>query len=246
MAYSIEDISPIVDDVLALAEEVADSALPQRTDLSGLSAMFLARAYQALISVRVLASQGLNGDAMSVGRTVIEMSIDYRYIARDPAVRIKKFSDYDDIAKFRIAQASHRLNEGGLKPETMRILEQRHDTARLNNPESDFNWAGASIKKRAIEVDALAVYELPYADMCNASHSCYGTLEYALVGLNEFPQIHFGPMKPDARAIDLTAAGMLMLINHTIDTCKLPEKLAEKLNGIRDRLKALSAAHPKS
>ena len=221
MTFTMQNALDLVTDCLELAERVGDAAIATHTDLGGLGAMFLARAGQSLFSAGLLAQNGLNGDAMSVARTVTEMSIDFPYIAKDPAVRIKKFSDYDHVAKYKIAEATDELHGGTVDQNAMRILKQRSDTAKHNNPESEYNWAGVSIRKRAIEVDRLRVYELPYADMCNASHSGYGTLEYALVGLDSNPQIHFGPMAPDLKAVDLGFASMILLISQVIESCQL-------------------------
>jgi hypothetical protein len=78
-----------------------------------------------------------------------------------------------------------------------------------------------------IDVGRLRTYELPYADMFNASHSCYGTLEYALIGLDAEPQIRFGPMEPNDKPIDLAFAAMLVLtadVIHSVDLA--PDRLA--------------------
>jgi hypothetical protein len=238
MAFTIENALNLVTKALQLAEDVGDAAIAKRNDLGGLSAMFLARAGQSLFSSGLLAQNGLNADAMSCGRTVVEMAIDYAYIATDPTTLIKKFTDYDHVAKFKIAKATDELHGGMVPRDAMRILQQRHDTARLNNPESEHNWAGVSIKKRAIEVDRLKTYELPYADMCNASHSCYGTLEYALAGLNDDPQIHFGRMEPDSKPPDLAFASMMMMIIDVIRECQLVQSLDARARSLLDERRA--------
>ena len=249
MAYEIEDALALITDLLELAENVGDAALAKHTDLAGLGAMFLARAGQSVFSAGLLAQHGLNGDAMSVARTVTEMAIDYRFIALDPPVRIKRFSDYDHVAKYKIAKATDKLHGGTVDKSAMRVLKQRHDTAKVNNPESRMNWAGLSIRERAEEIDRampansisrLQVYELPYADQCNASHSCYGTLEYALVGLDTDPQLHFGRMAPDVKPADLAYAAMIILIDDVIDLNGLDAAHGERLKAIDDR----RPAHP--
>jgi hypothetical protein len=234
----------LVQDCLKLAERVGDAAIATHTDLGGLGAMFLARAGQSLFSAGLLAQNGLNGDAMSVARTVTEMSIDFAYIAKDSSVRIKKFTEYDHVAKYKIAKAADELHDGQIDQEAMRILKQRSDTAKLNNPESKVNWAGESIRDRAIEVNHLRTYELPYADMCNASHSCYGTLEYALVGLDSDPTIHFGRMASDIKPIDLAFASMLMLTSSVIEACKLDDSLDAELEKLGERRRNYSEAEP--
>jgi hypothetical protein len=83
-------------------------------------------------------------------------------------------------------------------------------------------------------------YELPYADMCNASHSCYGTLEYALIGLDSEPKIHFGRMTPDPKAVDLAFAALLRLAADVIDACSLPATLADEIKRLHDKRSAFS------
>jgi hypothetical protein len=242
----IDDALRLITDLLKLAKDVGGAALAKQTDLAGLGAMFLARAGQSVFSAGLLAQHGLNGDAMSVGRTVTEMAIDYKYIALDPAARIKRFSDYDHVAKYEIAQATDELHGGTVDKNAMRVLKQRHDTAKANNPESKNNWAGRSIGGRAKEIDKVMnttirvhSYKLPYADQCNASHSCYGSLEYALVGLDAEPHLHFGRMAPDVRPADLAYAGMTLLVQDVIDVNGLDASFGERLNALNGRRVAL-------
>lgn len=247
MAYEIKDAFALIMELLKLAEDVGDAALAKHTDLAGLGAMFLARGGQSVFSAGLLAQHGLNGDAMSAGRTVTEMAIDYRYIALDPAARIKRFSDHDHVAKYKIARATDKLHDGTVDKDAMRVLKERHDTAKANNPESKANWAGCSIRERAEEVDKatssnhrVQLYELPYSDMCNASHSCYGTLEYALVGPYSDPSLHFGPMAPDTKPADLALASMQTLIADVIDVNGLEPTFGERLKAHGDRRREYS------
>jgi hypothetical protein len=125
---------------------------------------FLARAEQSLLSVGILSERGLIADALSAGRTVVETSIDFAYIAKDPAVRIPKFESYDHVSKFRLAKAVDKLHGGKVEQAAMATLKQLHDTARANNPDSKANWAGETLKDRATEAgrvtNALAVKPL--------------------------------------------------------------------------------------
>lgn len=236
---------------LAIAEETADKALELQTDLAGLSVMFLARASQALYSATLLAQHGMIGDAMSVTRTIVELDVDYAYITTSPDTLIKKFAEYDHIAKFRLAKAIDKLHDGTVSRDAMRVLEERHDEARTNNPESRLNWAGKSLKERTELADAhpgretlvegkpvaarTRNYELLYADMCTASHSCYGTLEYALVGRDDEPRVHFGPMEPDTKPIMLAFAVLLLLCETVAEECQLAG-LEERFSSLRTML----------
>ena len=132
-------MAPVLDAIrecLELAEATADKALAKPSDIASLSTMFLARAGQSLLSVGILSERGLIADALSAGRTVVEMSIDFAYIAKDPAVRIPKFESYHHVSKFRLAKAVDKLHGGKAPPAAMATLKQRHDAARANNPDS--------------------------------------------------------------------------------------------------------------
>jgi hypothetical protein len=208
---------------IELAEATADKAIAKPSDIAGLSMMFLARAGQSLLSVGLLSEHGLIADALSAGRTVVEMAIDFAYIARDPPIRIPKFESYHHVSKYRLAKAVDKRH-GGLAPQAaMATLKQRHDAARTNNPDSKLNWAGETLRNRATEAGREMLYELPYAEMCEASHSCYGTLEYALVGLDNEPKVHFGPRAPSTRPIVLTFSAMAFLIGSVIEACGLQD-----------------------
>jgi hypothetical protein len=243
MPYTIDDALKLTQDCLKLAEKVGDAAIASRTELGGLGALFLARAGQSQFSAGLLAQNGLNADAMSVARTVTEMSIDFAYIALDPTPRIKLFQEYDAIPKYEMALAINELHGGTVDPEAMRALKERHDKAQLNNPNRSrayLNWAGRSIRKRAIDADRKQLYALPYADACSASHSGHGTLEYALVDLDTNPKMRFGRMPPSGKAIDLAFASMTLLIASVIEACKLDKSLGEDLTQLLDRRRTYS------
>jgi len=217
----------VIRECLELAEATADAANAKPSDIGGLSMMFLARAGQSLHSVGVLSERGL--------------------IAKDPAVRIPKFQSYDHVSKFKLAKAVEKFHGGQVPQTAMATLKQRHDAARSNNPESKINWAGETIGNRAREAGCETLYELPYAEMCEASHSCYGTLEYALVGLDSSPSVRFGAMAPSTRPITLAFGAMAMLIETVIDACGLQANasLVDRLRAIHDKLKAAMAVTEK-
>ena len=80
---------------------------------------------------------------------------------------------------------------------------------------SKANWAGETSRYRAEEAGRDTLYELPYAEMCEASHSCYGTLEYALVGIDRSRSVPFGPMIPSTRPhVDVRRNGAVDSFRH--------------------------------
>lgn len=224
-----------------LAESVVDAAVELHTDLGGLSATCLARAAQSLCGTTHLAQLGLNGDAMSVARTIVELAIDLAYIASDPTRLVPMFVDYSHVREWELAQAVDRLHGGTVDRDAMRVLRERRARYLEQNPDSDRNWAGISLKRRAERVAGTAevraahvqMYDLLYADMCGASHSGHVTLKYTLVGDPGAPSIHFGPMEPDTKPIMLAFGAMLQMIKTVIETCHL--------TGFEERFDAMNA-----
>ena len=237
----------VIRDALDLAEATADKAIETPSDLASLSMMFLARASQSLYSVGVLAERGLIGDALSVARTVIELSIDYAYIVKDAATRIAMFQSYDHVSKFKLAKAVDKLHGGGVPQAALTTLKQRRDTHNVNYPDSDRNWAGKAIRDRAVEAGRESMYTLMYTEMCDASHSGYGTLEFALIDLDSDPKVHFGQMTPTARPITLAVAAMAMMSGDVITACNLKQEafLVERVKALAAKLEsAMTATTP--
>lgn len=226
----------IMHDAIDLAEATAEKAIETASDLASLSMMFLARASQSLYSVGVLSERGLVGDALSVARTVVELSLDYAYIVKDASTRIAMFRSYDRVSKFKLAKAVDKFHTGAVPQAVLTALMEERDTHNVNYPDSDRNWAGKTIRDRAVEAGRESMYTLMYTDMCDASHSGYGTLEYALIDLDGDPKVHFGHMTPTARPVTLAAVAMAMMIGDVITACKL-----EQAALLIERVKALAA-----
>lgn len=261
MAFTLKDSLQLIHDLLVVCHDIGNAALEKNTDLAGCGAMFLARGAQCVDSVALLAQHGLNGDAMSVARTVTELAIDYPYIALDPVVRLKKFRQWDHIAKYRLAVATAELHNGAFDADLMKTLKELHDKAvenyardarpsrrsQMRPPRPPRNWAGESIQRRADVVAEAAtggvewerlrrrMYTLPYADMCDASHSCYGTLRYAFDGSGDDQELVFGRMQPDLKPADLAFRSMLILTNDVLTINDLHASLVERFNVIAAR-----------
>lgn len=241
--YNASRVAPLILATLSLAEEATDAAIAKRDELAGLSAMFIARSAQSVHSAAILSASGLIGDAMSVARTPVEMAIDLAYIAKDPAVRIKKFTDYDDVSKFKLAKAVAKLHDGAVPKAAMDELKRRADAAKTNNPDSKQNWAGVTLKDRATEAEREQLYELLYTDMCNASHSCYGSLEYTLIDLKTEPKIHFGNMAADDKPAILAASSLLIMVSTVADVDRIDKSFGHRTTELADKLHAVSLAN---
>jgi hypothetical protein len=140
----------IANGCVALADELSDAAVDLQAEFAGLAATCLARAAQSLISVTELAQRGLVGDAMSVARTIVELTIDLGYIASDPATLIRRFVDYADVRNAELAEAIARLHSGNVDQEAMRVLRERRDEYLEENPNSEYSWAAVPNHRRGV------------------------------------------------------------------------------------------------
>jgi hypothetical protein len=227
-----------------------------KTEFGGLAATMLARAAQSLISVTGLAQRGLVGDAMSVARTIVELTIDLGYIASDPATLIPRFIGYAGVRNRELAEAIAKLHDANVDQHSMRVLEERAEAYIGNDPASEFSWAGVGNREKrgvgwraknvrgneATRQQYVRLYELLYADMCAASHSGQLTLEYTLVRRPDgtVDRIRFGHQAPDTRPIDLAAATLILMMDDIVEACGI--------DGFADRIKRtlelLRAAEP--
>src|SRR6187431_642823 len=123
-AHVIAIVNPAYD-CIALAHDVFNAAIELQTEFALLSATILARAAQSLISVTELAKRGLVGDAMSVARTIVELTIDLGYIASDPGTLVRRFVDHAAVRNAELAEAIARLHDGNVDQEAMRVLRER-------------------------------------------------------------------------------------------------------------------------
>lgn len=227
----------------AVAEEVVDGLLVIRTEHAGLTAACIARAAQSLMSVCHLAQLGLNGDAMSVARTIVEITIDVGYIASAPATLVPRFIGYADVRDDQLVRAIARLHSGNVDQNAMQTIRQRRNQYLAQNPDSNQNWAGESLRYRAEHVagDAdtrrhfLHTYELLYAEMCGATHSGQTTLRYTLTDDDE-PAIYFGPAEPSTRPVALACTAMLLLVDTAVEIFNLPEPFHQSVRRLNAAL----------
>lgn len=68
----------MMNDCQQLAADTGNACFEgERTNLRGLAAAFIARASQSVHSAGLLAKEGLIGDAMACGRTVVELAVGF-------------------------------------------------------------------------------------------------------------------------------------------------------------------------
>jgi hypothetical protein len=81
---------------------------------------------------------------------------------------------------------------------------------------------------------------MPYREMCNASHSGPGTLEYAQVDVDGNRRVRFGRMEPDTHPMLVAFSSMLVLLGDVVTACGLDAAFGERTNALADRMKTLS------
>lgn len=221
---TMEETVQAARDCLVLGEKAFSRGLDLHTDLGALAALFLARAGQSLQSVLLLAPCGLAGDAMSVARTIVELEIDFQYIATNPGELIPKFREYDDIKTYQLVDEWERHTRGRVDADRRHELFALYSRAKFNQPDSGQNWAGIPLDQRADRVGRKMSYAVFYRDMCRASHSGYGTLSYAMP---DREHVGFGPAAPDMRPLVLAAASYFVLIGSVGYACAMRELLPE-------------------
>ncbi len=211
-------------DAAALAEETGSACFERNTsDLCPLAGAMLARAVQSLLSTDSLARQGFVGDAMSCSRTAVELAIDFAYIARDPTL-IARFMDYGGVYHHKLA--SNVVKHGGVVPAAVITeLQRKRDDFRSNNTGTLGTWAGVQIGQRAIAAGREVLYNLSYADQCNATHSGVGTLLFTQVLVGDELLVNFGPVEPSTHPIALAVTALAVLIGDVTIGCGLDESL---------------------
>lgn len=231
----INEVLELMNQCQVLAGEIGDTCFIEQTELKGLAGNFIARAAQSMFSAGLLAQQGLVADALSCGRTVVEMAIDFAYIALDPATHIPRFARYGDVHHFKLATSVNK-HGGNIRAEHLSALEARSRAFRDTNSGTLANWAGQDLRRRATDSNRLELYELSYAEQCNASHSGPGTLEYAQVDVDGERQIRFGRMEPDTHPILLAYTAMLVLLGDVVTACGLDPKLGDRSTSLSNRV----------
>jgi hypothetical protein len=235
MGIAIETVRNLANDAEQLGREVANALLDVSTEPAGLAAAFLSRAAQSLRSSVLLASAGLEADAMSAMRTSVELLIDLAYIlGEDTPARMQRFQTFEDIAQFRFAKGISLLHGGNVDSLAMQELEERSQGARrLYGATRDGglpqvrDWDGTSLAHRASAIGLDAIYGTTYRDACAASHSGAATLRYVIDVDEKGTHFRWGPSHPSAKPSSLALynfCGLLKVAIDNFDLAALREK----------------------
>jgi Family of unknown function (DUF5677) len=213
-------------DLLVLVGDVYNELTEEPSEWRGLCASTLARSYQVLQSVVMLASRGLNGDAMSVARTIVELAIDLAYIATDPGTLVPMFIGYAPVRDQALQEKVEEHLSVEMSPESKAFLFQRKEAYLEVNPKSRISWAGQSLSRRAdrvagdgdVKKQYRLLYDIAYADMCGASHSGEVTLRYVR---DENGVVVFGPQAPSSKPVILASFSLKLMLECIVRACGL-------------------------
>ena len=229
MALELDSAVDFAKKADAIGEEIADTLIELHTDAAGLAAGFLARAVQSLRSSVLLASSGLEADAMAVMRTPVELLIDLAYIVeKDTEKRFELFQRYEDIAAVKFARGISLLHDGKVDSLAMRTLEVKAEEARRlhgTKPGGGLpnvrDWAGNSIETRAAAVGLAAIYGTTYRDACGASHSGAATLRYVIEVDDDGTRLRWGNGPSSPKPVALALFGFFGLLRVAFDNFDL-------------------------
>ena len=207
------------------------------TPMHRFGVMFIARTAQSLEATRLLASVGLNGDALTCGRTVVEMTIDFAYLAQDPR-RIDRFGAYVAVNAYWTAEAINRHGADFLRrerPEHLQALFDDEARFRHDYSNNTQNWAGLGLSRRAEAVGYQDLYELAYDEMCIASHSGPGTLDYTIALVDGRRELQYGFLAPDPHPIRVTLAAFARLLVRVADVCDATTEIIHRADVLQSR-----------
>ncbi len=241
----------LADDCRVLGRDVIGAFLAKHKEpLEGHAVVFLARATTALQGVEVLASAGLNADATSVSRTIMELLIDLRYILKeDTERRFQLFFGHENVRDWQEVKAIDRLH--GKLPDTtteaMRKIEARYDQVKAWYP-NPHQWSGKTLRQRAVESDGIHgehFYDLAYAEACSTSHSGPKGLRHAYSDTEDEQTARItllvGARAPSDRPIVLACMGYVPLLGNVINSARLQAQFDDGHAALLARLNGLCA-----
>jgi hypothetical protein len=203
------------DQVIRAAVEMMN-ATKRHQPCHEVATLMLVRATDAMQSVEILASAGMNADATAIMRTVVEHEIDLAYILTENRdARFELFRDYPEMYGAENVEAVDRLLDREVDAELAKAIRKRgyevaarrvellgKDKAKIRN------WAGVSLKARAESCGRGHTYALVYDEGCAASHSgaeglsyCYSTTQDDSGRMNG-KAFRVGRQEPSGRPID--------------------------------------------
>jgi hypothetical protein len=228
----MDEETAFAEEAIALAHEYVQSGAT--TWSKALSSLFVARATQAMQSCVLLARQGAIGDAMSVGRTVVELDIEHAYIMqKDTSQRWERYVAYEVTSRDKLVQAIAVLHDGKVDQQALAhsrraaLVARNKLGSRKRRKQRGQKRAAcdesATVRDRAYATGRKKNYDLAYSDMCGASHGGFSTLWYVTESTDQLPfKVLIGYGKPRAKPIALALQSLMQLLEEAITTTKEP------------------------
>ncbi len=240
---------PAFDELLAVADATVElmeaSHGRTQTQAAAISALFIARARQAVQSCAILASRGLTADAWSVARTVVELDIEHAYImaATDPLDTFEQYAFFDAVNDAKLVRAIAALHpDGVIDPAHLAMASARAKEA-IAKAGDDRSWAGPgmNLRERAIATERTHFYDLVYREACGASHGGFASLRYVLPQGTDWPlKIQVGRGALDGRPLALALPSACLTIAVAARAAE-DLGLLELANALVDRSKVAGA-----
>jgi len=236
-----------------VARDVIEAFVKEpKEGFGGPAMVFLARGTTALESVQMLAAAGLNADATSVSRTMIELSFELSFITKeDTERRFELFFGHEVVRDLLRAKAIERLHKGLPDDETraaMAELEARYLEVKKRYPQK-YDWCSSlpdfgSLRKRTASVGGVHLYDLAYADACATSHAGAEGLRHAYSATEDPHNITIallvGRGTPSDEPIKLACLAFIPLVGIGINLCGLQAQFDDRHAELLSRLSGVT------
>lgn len=153
---------------------LSTTTAPEKTVLM----MVLVKSAKTFRAMNILAAKGFGSDAMILLRTLTELLVTFRFIRQRESVdRARRYFVFATVANSWKTQQSL-----GIDPATQTDEQSRRLCAQAAEAKRDFgekwwtralqysDWAGNSLRKKAVAVELSDLYDKVYSRACEASH----------------------------------------------------------------------------
>lgn len=209
---------------------------------------FLVRSQQTLSSILCLCQAGYTDQALTLSRSILEMTITLKYIAKQPVQRAELFVYYDYILKrnwlekckehkSKLPEIYERIRE------EEKDVEQNYQRVKSNYPDK-YHWAGKgmTIAKMAKEkeIGEEFIYDIAYGYICDKSHNAVNCVKDIIKSIEENGDItiDIGPNKKYLGwAIGFSLASCLFIIGNFCNLFKLDSIFDNKISEIENAIR---------
>jgi hypothetical protein len=194
------------------------ASIDQNNTYASLVSFFAGKTCKTHEAIVILTERGYGQDAGILLRSLVNLVINAYWIARDPAVRLERYMDYDWILRSQAADIGRRGDAlARLTPE-MRCqlaaldaeIEKKAREAKEKHHYDRRGWSGISIRDMAKDVGFQNYYDYAYRLLSNLEHSNSRSTTSYLEEASGAYQFNVGPGPEYVRVILATAYGLLV------------------------------------